>query len=94
MTAKIDRSQYRVITEQETPEHYKIRVEAPNGGFAQWWIYPAPYGRAYWLCSRPEPSAVIHTYKEFPAACRAANLRARSWLGSHWGLKGPAKRFP
>lgn len=88
-----ERAAYRVEADQSAPNAYHVRVAAPDGRFAQWWVYPSPTGR-FLLCNRPDPGALIRAYPDFDRATRAANLRARHWLGSCWGLKGPARRLP
>lgn len=68
----------------------------PSGGRLARRRYRAgiPTGARFVLCSRPDPAAVIRAYPEFDKATAAANLRARTWLGSCWGLKSPARKLP
>jgi hypothetical protein len=87
-----ERAAFTVEADQDNPNAYHVRVAAPDGRFAQWWVYPR--GDGYVLCNRPDPGALIRAYPDFDRATRAANLRARHWLGSCWGLRGPARRLP
>lgn len=48
----------------------------------------------YVVAATPEGPGHITRHRSFDEAAVAANRRARTWLGSCWGLKGPARRLP
>ena len=109
-----ERSRYRFEATMLDTARYHVRVDSPDGGFAQWWVHPvkseatqgrpssryrrfrytAPKTARFALCMRDDPTAVIAYYPDFDYATRAANLRARKWLGSKWGLKAAARKLP
>lgn len=88
-----ERTAYRVTVDQPAATKYRIRVDAPDGRFAQWFVFQSPTGAGI-VCNADDPAAMICKAPTFEDAARKANLRARHWLGSCWGLKGPARRLP
>lgn len=98
-----ERKQYRVEVEQPTIDELRIVVTAPDGRRAQWEV--KAIRRERWVIdrvtreSRREDYVEAYTllgrrYADYDKATRAAMLRARHWLGSCWGLRGPARRLP
>jgi hypothetical protein len=100
-----ERADWRVEADQLEPDVYVVRVSSPDGrSWARWYARPAgrckprrgrpAAARPYVLASSPSGAGYIRSYPTFEAAATAANLNARRWLGSSWGLKGPARRLP
>jgi len=90
------RAEYRVIAEQPDQGQYAIRVQAPDGRRATWYVRSqfTPAGLRWAVCAGPTGLGYIVRKKTYDLAVRDANLRARKWLGSCWGLRGPCRRFP
>lgn len=98
-----ERELYTVEVDQPNIDELRIVVQAPDGRRAQWHVEPVKCER--WVIDhRTRQSKRVEvvlryellgcSYPTFDKASRAAMLRARHWLGSCWGLRGPARRLP